>query len=170
MQQTLRGLHSDLARHSPGDADRGHALGTVLAATQDLLDYEARVPAARARARAAQRRLEARPRLRAIAAGLAATAALVLVLAGVGVTGAAAVVAAVGAVLVSALILAGASEVAGEDLLDWRRATAATGVAVAAMIVAAWWWPAAAVVVLAIGLCLQPWLPETTDAEAVAGD
>lgn len=170
MQQTLRRLHSDLARHSPGDADCRHALGTVLVATQDLLDYEARVPAARAAARAAQRRLEARPRLRAIAGGLAAAAALVLVLAGLGITGTAAVVAAVGALLTSALILAGATHVAGEHLLGWRRATAATGIAVAAMIVAAWWWPAAALIVLAIGLCLQPWLPASVDAEAVAGD
>jgi hypothetical protein len=170
MQQALRGLHTDLARHSPGDADRRDAVGTVLAATQDLLDYKARIPAARAAARAAQRRLEARPRLLAIAGGLAAAAALVIVLAGVGVTGTAAVVAAVGALLTSALIAAGASDTAGEDPLDWRRATAAAGVAGAAMIVAAWWWSAAAVVVLAIGLCLRPLLPEAAEAEARAGD
>lgn len=170
LQQTLRNLHTDLARHAPGAADRHDALGTVMAATQDLVEYEASVPAARADARAVQRRMQARPRLHAIAGGLAVAAALVLVLAIVGVTGTAAAVAAVAALLTAGLIAAGASDIAGDVPLDWRRAAAAAAVAAVAVIVAAWWWPATAIALLAIGLSLQPWLPEPADAEAVASD
>jgi hypothetical protein len=168
MQHSLQRLHTDLDRHSPGGDGHHRALGTMLVATQDLLDYEAGVPAARAAAHAVARRMQERSRLLAIAGGLGAAAALVIVLAGVGVAGTAAMVAAVGGLLTAGLVAGGSSSLV-EEPLGWRRATVATAVVVVAMVVGgALWWPATGLVVLAVGLCLQPWLPDVVNAEAAA--
>lgn len=163
MQRTLRRLHAELAGHSPGSTDHRNALGAVLAATRDLLTYEAGVPAARA----AQRRRDLRPRILAIAGGLAAAGVVMLVLAVTGVTGTAAAVAAVGAELTAGLIGAGTSDrLAGQDALSRRQAAVAAATAAGAMIGAAFWWPATVALLPAIGIGAHPWMPETATLAA----